>query len=159
MNITIIAVGKIKENYLREGIREYEKRLKSYCSLRIVEVDEEKAPDNPGPAEKERVMKKEGERILGRMNRSSFNIALCVEGDRFSSEKMASRIGELALSGVSDITFIIGGSWGLSEEVKKASDLKLSFSDFTLPHQLMRLVLLEQIYRWFKIIRGEPYHK
>ncbi|MCG0276174.1 MAG: 23S rRNA (pseudouridine(1915)-N(3))-methyltransferase RlmH [Thermosediminibacteraceae bacterium] len=159
MNITIIAVGKIKESYLREGIKEYEKRLTPYCTLRIIEVNEERAPDNPGPAEKERVLKREGERILGKMPRQGFKIALCIEGERFSSEGMAEKIRKLALRGISDITFVIGGSLGLSEEVKKACDMRLSFSDFTLPHQLMRLVLLEQIYRWFKIIRGETYHK
>ncbi|SHM16945.1 23S rRNA (pseudouridine1915-N3)-methyltransferase [Caldanaerovirga acetigignens] len=159
MNITILAVGKIKEGYLREGIKEYEKRLKPYCTLRIIEVEEERSQDEPGPAEKEKVLKREGERILGKVPRQGFKIALCIEGERFSSEGMASKIEELALRGISDITFIIGGSLGLSDEVKKVCDIKLSFSDFTLPHQLMRLLLLEQIYRWFKIIRGEPYHK
>lgn len=159
MNVTVIAVGKIKESYLREGIREYEKRLKPYCALRIIEIEEERAADDPGPAEIERVLKREGERILGKMPRQGFKIALCVEGERFSSEGMAEKVKNLALGGVSDLTFVIGGSWGLSDDVKRACDMKLSFSDFTLPHQLMRLVLLEQIYRWFKIIRGETYHK
>ncbi|KXG76554.1 Ribosomal RNA large subunit methyltransferase H [Fervidicola ferrireducens] len=159
MNITIIAVGKIKESYLREGIKEYEKRLKAYCTLRIIEIDEERAPETLVPAEREKVLKREGERILGKIPRQGFKIALCIEGERFSSEGMAEKVKDLALRGISDITFVIGGSLGLSDEVKKACDMRLSFSDFTLPHQLMRLVLLEQIYRWFKIIRGEPYHK
>ncbi|ADL08933.1 23S rRNA (pseudouridine(1915)-N(3))-methyltransferase RlmH [Thermosediminibacter oceani] len=159
MNITIIAVGKIKESYLREGIKEYEKRLKPYCTLRIIEVDEERAPDNPSPAQKERVLKREGELILAKIPRQGFKIALCIEGERFSSEGMAEKVKDLVLYGISDITFVIGGSLGLSDEVKKTCDMRLSFSDFTLPHQLMRLLLLEQIYRWFKIIRGETYHK
>ncbi|MDN5332678.1 MAG: rRNA (pseudouridine1915-N3)-methyltransferase [Tepidanaerobacteraceae bacterium] len=159
MDVIILAVGKIKERYLREGIKEYEKRLKPYCNLRMIEVSEEKEPGGNSLAERGRVLEREGERILAKMPQSGYKIALCIEGERLSSEEMAGKIKELALRGVSDITFVIGGSLGLSDNVKKSCDMRLSFSDFTLPHQLMRLLLLEQIYRWFKIIRGEPYHK
>jgi len=159
MNITVIAVGKLKEKYLKDGVKEYEKRLGGYCSFNVEEVAEEKAPENLNEAEKQQVMHKEGQRILNKIVPGSFVAALCVEGGRFTSKQMAQRISGLMTSGTSHITFIIGGSLGLSDEVKARADLKLSFSGFTFPHQLMRLILLEQIYRWFKIMRGETYHK
>jgi 23S rRNA (pseudouridine1915-N3)-methyltransferase len=161
MNIDIICVGKIKEKYLREGIKEYQKRLTPYCRLNIIEVAEEKAPENLSEAEKELVLKKEREAIIRRLKISpdSYTITLCVEGKEHTSEEMAENLKTLMLSGKSRITFIIGGSLGLSHEVKSKADLSLSFSKFTFPHQLMRLILTEQIYRWFKIIRGETYHK
>jgi 23S rRNA (pseudouridine1915-N3)-methyltransferase len=159
MNITILAVGKIKEKYLQDGVKEYEKRLRPYCRLNIIELTEEKAPETLSEAEKLQVKEKEGKRILEKINPSSFIITLCIEGEQFSSEQMAEKLQGLMVSGVSHITFIIGGSLGLSDEVKGRSDLLLSFSSFTFPHQLMRLILMEQIYRWFKIIRGEPYHR
>ena len=159
MNIDIIAVGKIKESYLTEGIKEYQKRLSPYCNLRIIEVSEEKAPENLSDKEKQQVLEREGNSILKKINPSSFVIPLCVEGKSLTSEEMAKTLSDLMVNGKSHITFIIGGSLGLSDEVKARGDLSLSFSRFTFPHQLMRLILLEQIYRWFKIIRGEPYHR
>ncbi|MCR4430333.1 MAG: 23S rRNA (pseudouridine(1915)-N(3))-methyltransferase RlmH [Tepidanaerobacteraceae bacterium] len=159
MNITVIAVGKLKEKYLKDGIAEYAKRLKPYCNLNIVEIAEEIIPESPSFAGKNQALRKEGSYILEKINPASFVISLCIEGERFTSEKMAKKIEGIMTSGTSHITFIIGSSMGLSEEVKEKAHLKLSFSDFTFPHQLMRLILLEQIYRWFKIIRGETYHK
>jgi len=159
MNIDIIAVGKIKESYLTNGIKEYQKRLSAYCKLRIIEVGEEKAPESLSDKEKAQVLEREGKNILSKINPSSFVISLCIEGQSLSSEEMAKKLDDLMLKGKSHLTFIIGGSLGLSDEVKERSDFSLSFSSFTFPHQLMRLILLEQIYRWFRIIRGETYHK
>lgn len=159
MNIDIIAVGKLKEKYLKEGIKEYQKRLSPYCKLRIIEVGEQKAPENLSEKEKAMVLKQEGDYILQKLRPSSFVIPLCIEGKSISSEGMAEKLSELVVSGRPHITFIIGGSLGLSDQVKARADLPLSFSKFTFPHQLMRLVIVEQIYRWFKIMRGEPYHK
>jgi 23S rRNA (pseudouridine1915-N3)-methyltransferase len=159
VNIDIIAVGKIKENYLQEGIREYKKRLMHICRLNIIEVHEEKSPEGLSEAQKLQLLEKEGSYILKKLDAESFTVALCIEGEAFSSEQMAARLQKIMLSGKSRITFLIGGSLGLSDQIKSRADLRLSFSDFTLPHQLMRLVLIEQIYRWFKIMRGETYHK
>lgn len=159
MKISILAVGKLKENYLKEGIIEYKKRLKRFCNLEIIEVADEKAPETLSPAERDIVLKKEGERLLGKIESKSIVIALDVYGKKMSSEGFASTINRYMMSGTSDITFIIGGSLGLDEAVLKRADLKLSLSDMTFPHQLTRLILLEQIYRAFKIIYGETYHK
>jgi len=159
MNIDIIAVGKIKESYLTSGIKEYQKRLSPYCTLRIIEVAEEKAPEYLSDKDKALVLEREGSNILKKISPTSFVIPLCIEGQALSSEEMAEKLKDLMLKGRSHITFVIGGSLGLSDEVKSRGELSLSFSRFTFPHQLMRLILLEQIYRWFKIIRGEPYHK
>jgi 23S rRNA (pseudouridine1915-N3)-methyltransferase len=159
MNVDIIAVGKIKEKYIKEGIREYTKRLKPFCNLNIIEVREQKAPESLSDSEREQVLDIERLDMTKRLRADGFIIALCVEGQAFSSEQMAERLQKVMVSGKSHITFIIGGSLGLSEHIKKTADLRLSFSDFTFPHQLMRLILLEQIYRWFKIIRGGTYHK
>lgn len=159
INIDIIAVGKIKERYLREGLKEYEKRLKPYCRLRILETLEEKVPESLSSLEQKQVLSREGQLMLDRLHPHTFIIALCLEGRQFSSEEMAQKLSDLAVYGNSHLTFLIGGSLGLSGEVKQKADLLLSFSHFTFPHQLMRLILLEQIYRWFKIIRGESYHK
>lgn len=159
MRITILAVGKLKEKYLQDGIKEYEKRLRPYCRLDILEVAEEKVPETYSDAEKQQVLEREGKRILEKLSPSSFVAPLCIEGEQYSSEQMAQKMSSLMASGTSHITFIIGGSLGLSDEVKARGHLKLSFSAFTFPHQLMRLILVEQIYRWFKIIRGEPYHR
>lgn len=159
MNITIIAVGKIKEKYLKEGLSEYLKRLNRFCRVEIIEVPDERIADNPGPNEIEIVKKKEGEGIKKHIKPGVFNIALCIEGDMLSSEELSLKIKNLAVGGVSSIAFIIGGSLGLSADVVKACDFKLSFSKMTFPHQLMRLILLEQIYRSFKIMNNEPYHK
>ncbi|GAV25189.1 23S rRNA (pseudouridine(1915)-N(3))-methyltransferase RlmH [Carboxydothermus islandicus] len=159
MEITIVAVGRIKEKYLKEGIAEYLKRLSPYARLAVIEVDDENAPENLSPTEAEKVVKKEGERILAKITPSSFVIALDLKGKNLSSEELADLIAEKQLGGQSKMTFIIGGSLGLSQEVLERADFKLSFGRMTYPHQLMRLILLEQIYRAFKIIRGEPYHK
>ncbi len=159
MNIRIVAVGKIKEKYIQEGINEFTKRLSRYCSLDIVEIDDEKAPENLSEKEMEIVKAKEGERILGKMHENSFIISLEIMGKQLSSEELSKKVDDLMIDGINDITFIIGGSLGLSQDVINKSDFKLSFSKMTFPHQLMRLILLEQIYRGFRIIRREPYHK
>ena len=159
MNITIVSVGKLKEKYLKLGIEEYAKRLKSYANLKLIEVADERAPENLSEAEMEAVKDKEGERILAKTPVDSHVITLEIKGKQLSSEQLASELDQLATYGKSKVTFVIGGSLGLSEAVLKRSDYALSFSKMTLPHQLMRLVLLEQIYRAFRINRGEPYHK
>lgn len=159
MNIRLITVGKIKEKYIQEGIKEYSKRLSRYCSLEIVEIDDEKAPENLSEKEMDIVKQKEGERILSKIPQNSFVISLVIQGKQLSSEELAEKIDSLMIEGISDITFIIGGSLGLSDEVIMRSNFKLSFSKMTFPHQLMRMILLEQIYRAWRIIKNEPYHK
>ncbi|HEY8362432.1 MAG TPA: 23S rRNA (pseudouridine(1915)-N(3))-methyltransferase RlmH [Tissierellaceae bacterium] len=159
MNITIIAVGKIKEKYIQEGIKEFIKRLSRYCSLNLIEVDDEKAPENLSQREMEIVKTKEGQKIITKIPQNSFIISLEIKGKQLSSEELSKKIEELMIEGVNHITFIIGGSLGLSDEVLDRSNFRLSFSKMTFPHQLMRLILLEQIYRAFKIIKNEPYHK
>ncbi|MDD7019538.1 23S rRNA (pseudouridine(1915)-N(3))-methyltransferase RlmH [Hornefia butyriciproducens] len=159
MNITVICIGKLKERYWREAVGEYSKRLGSYCSLRIQELKEARLPAGAGPAEEEAVKIAEGEEILSRVNKDMFVVSLEIRGKRMSSETLAEKLRNLALEGRSEIAFVIGGSLGLSEAVSRRADLKLSFSDMTFPHQMMRVILLEQIYRSFRIIRGEPYHK
>jgi len=159
MNIDIAVVGKIKEKYLAEGIMEYSKRLGRYCSLRILEVEDEKTPETMSDREKEEVKRKEGERLLSRIPDQALVIALAIDGKQLSSEELSERISDLMVKGTSHIVFVIGGSLGLSDEVLARSQMKLSFSRMTFPHQLMRLILLEQIYRAFRIIKNEPYHK
>lgn len=158
MKITIIAVGKIKEKYLTMGIAEFVKRLTPYCRLTIIEVDEERMPENPSDAEKAKVLFKEGERMLKHVKDSTHLIVLDVIGKQASSEELAEKISSLGVSGKSDITFLIGGAFGLSPELVKAASERLSFSKMTFTHQMIRLLLVEQIYRAFKINRGEPYH-
>jgi len=159
MNIDIAAVGKIKEKYLAEGIMEYSKRLGRYCSLRTLEVEDEKTPETMSDREKEEVKRKEGERLLSRIPDQALVIALAIDGKQLSSEELSERISDLMVKGTSHIVFVIGGSLGLSDEVLARSQMKLSFSRMTFPHQLMRMILLEQIYRAFRIIKNEPYHK
>ena len=159
MNISIITVGKLKEKYLKLGIDEYTKRLSSYSKIEIIEVPDEKAPEILSDAEMLQVKKKEGERILAKVPTDAHVIALAIEGKQKSSEELADTIDKLGTYGKSKVTFIIGGSLGLSDEVLKRADDKLSFSKMTFPHQLMRLILVEQVYRAFRIMRGEPYHK
>ncbi|WP_404450655.1 23S rRNA (pseudouridine(1915)-N(3))-methyltransferase RlmH [Virgibacillus necropolis] len=159
MKITIITVGKLKEKYLKQGIQEYLKRLTAYAKVDIIEVADEKAPENMSEAEMVEVKRKEGERILGNVGQDTYVITLEIGGKMLSSEQLAAKMDELATYGKSKIAFVIGGSLGISEAVQKRSDLALSFSKMTFPHQLMRLVLVEQVYRGFRIIRGEPYHK
>lgn len=159
MNITIITVGKLKEKYLKMGIEEFSKRLGSYAKMDLVEVPDEKAPEQLSEAEMEIVKKKEGERILSKIGADAYVIALAIEGKMKTSEEMAADIESLMTYGRSKIVFVIGGSLGLHEDVMKRSDEKLSFSKMTFPHQMMKLILLEQVYRAFRIMKGEPYHK
>ena len=159
MNIKIIGVGKLKEKYLKQGIAEYAKRLGKFCKFEIVEVPDEKAPEKLSAAEMEGVKEKEGERILAKIRDKEYVYALAIEGKERSSEEFAQEIAQLTTYGRSDITFVIGGSLGLSPAVLKRAETKISFGRFTLPHQLMRLVLSEQIYRAFMINNGSPYHK
>ena len=159
MNITIIAVGKIKEKYLTTGIDEYRKRLSKYCKLNIMQIPDEKAPENLSKIEEEKIKEKEGKGIMKHIKEDMYVIALDIKGDMVTSEGLADKLNDLALSGKSNIAFIIGGSLGISDKVLQTANYKLSFSPMTFPHQLMRLILLEQIYRGFRIIRGEPYHK
>lgn len=159
MNISIITVGKLKEKYLKEAVSEYSKRLSKYCKLEIIEVPDEKAPETMSRAEEEAVKQKEGQAILKHVKNDTYVVALAIDGKMLSSESFSEFINDLGIRGKSNIAFIIGGSLGLSEEVLRRADYKLSFSPMTFPHQLMRVILLEQIYRGFKIMRGEVYHK
>ncbi|MFZ5944973.1 MAG: 23S rRNA (pseudouridine(1915)-N(3))-methyltransferase RlmH [Bacillota bacterium] len=159
MNIKIIAVGKLKEKYLKEGIVEYLKRLQSYAKVEIIEVADEKEPANASPVDEDIVKEKEAERISKHIKQDTYLICLAIDGKQLSSEELAGKLDKLALEGKSDITMVIGGSLGLSQSVISRADFKLSFSKMTFPHQLMRLILLEQLYRAFRIIKGEPYHK
>ena len=159
MNITIITVGKLKEKYLKQGIDEYLKRLTAYAKVEIIELPDEKAPETLSDVEMLQIKDKEGERILSKINPDAHVIALAIEGKMKTSEELADTIDKLGTYGKSKITFIIGGSLGLSQEVMKRADEALSFSKMTFPHQLMRLILVEQIYRAYRIIRSEPYHK
>jgi len=159
MKITCIAVGKIKEKYFVDAIAEYTKRLSRYCKVEIIELPDEKTPDNASETEEEQIRKKEGERILSKISEGAYVISLAIEGTMLDSVEFSKKINELAVRGISHIVLIIGGSLGLSKAVKKRSDYLLSFSKMTFPHQLMRVVLLEQVYRAFRIIKKEPYHK
>lgn len=159
MRITIISVGKLKEKYLQMGIEEYSKRLGRYIKLELIEVPDEKAPETMSAAEEDIVRKKEGERILANVKEGAYVVALAIDGNQLSSEGLAQFIQTNMTRGVSHMVFIIGGSIGLSTEVLSRADYKLSFSKMTFPHQLMRMILLEQVYRGFRIINGEPYHK
>lgn len=159
MKIVLICVGKLKEKYLSQGVDEYVKRLSRYCNLEIIELADEQTPDNASDALEKIIKKKEGERILKAMKEDSYCIALAIDGTMLSSEELAGKIDSLGLNGNSHISFIIGGSLGLSEDVLKRADYKLSFSKMTFPHQLMRMILLEQIYRAYRIISNQPYHK
>ena len=158
MTITVIGAGKLKEKYFRDAIEEYAKRLSRFVKLQIIEVPDEKIPENASEKQCAVVREKEGAQMLSRYNPASFCIALCVEGDTLSSEALAEKIAKASMH-YSHITFFIGGSLGLSDAVKNASQLRLSFGRMTLPHQLMRVVLLEQIYRAYKINANENYHK
>lgn len=159
MRINIVCVGKIKEKYLKLGIDEFKKRLSKYCKLEIIELDDEKAPENLSDKEMLMIKEKEGKKILSKIKDNSYLIALAIDGKNLSSEELAETINKLGVRGVSNITFVIGGSLGLSDEVLSRADYKLSFSKMTFPHQLMRLILLEQVYRAYRINNGEPYHK
>ncbi len=159
MKITIAAVGKIKEKYLKDGIDEYTKRLSRFCDLEIIEVQDEQAPDNLSEAGEKQIMKKEAGKLLKRIKEGSLLVVMDVKGEKLDSEGFAAKLKSFFVSGSSHITFIIGGSLGVDEELIKRASLRLSMSSMTFPHQLARLILLEQIYRCFKINSGETYHK
>ena len=159
MKITILAVGKIKEKFFSEAISEYSKRLSKYCSLEIIQVADEKTPDGASEILNAQIREKEGERLLSKMKETSFVITLEIEGDMLDSVELAEMLQEKMVQGESHLVFVIGGSLGLSTAVRKRADMALSFSKMTFPHQLMRVILLEQLYRGFRIIKGEPYHK
>lgn len=159
MNISIITVGKLKEKYLKEGINEYLKRLSKYAKVDVIEIADEKAPENLSAKEEEMVKDKEGQGILKYIKDNMYVVALDIKGKQLSSEELADFLSQRALLGESNIAFVIGGSLGLSQAVLDRANYKLSFSKMTFPHQLMRLILLEQIYRGFRIINNEPYHK
>ena len=159
MKITVIAVGKIKEKFYTDAIAEYSKRLSRYCRLEVIQVADEKTPDGASEAQERQIKEKEGSRILAQIKDGAYVIALAVQGTMLSSEQLASKLNKLGVDGQSQIVLIIGGSLGLSDEVLKRADYHLSFSPMTFPPQLMRVILLEQIYRSSRIISGEPYHK
>ena len=158
MKITIACVGKIKEKYLTAGIEEFSKRLTPFCKLETLAINEERMPDNPSPAEKQQVLERETQRLLAIIPANSYVILLDVIGKQLSSPDLAAKLDELALAGNSHITFVIGGAFGYTDALCKRADLALSFSKMTFTHQMIRLVLIEQIYRAFKISRGEKYH-
>lgn len=159
MKITLITVGKIKEKYFTDAIAEYAKRLSRYCKLEIVEVADEKTPDGASDALENQIKEKEGERILAKVPDGAHVVALAIEGKQLDSEELADKMEKWNVNGVSHLVFIIGGSLGLTPKVLNRADFKLSFSKMTFPHQLMRVILLEQIYRSFRIRNNEPYHK
>ena len=159
MRITLVTVGKIKEKYLEQAIAEYSKRLSRYCRLEIIQVADEKTPEGASSAVEEQIKEKEGERILSQIREGAYVIALAIDGQMLDSVELSQKISKLGIDGVSHIVFVIGGSLGLSSRILKRADYKLSFSRMTFPHQLMRVILLEQIYRSYRIISGEPYHK
>ncbi len=159
MNIKIVCVGKIKEAFYRDALLEYQKRLSKYCKLSIIEVSDEKTLDNASENEELLVKEKEGKRILDKLNDKDYVFALAIEGKDLDSVSFSNKLESLAVDSVSDIAFVIGGSLGLSKEVLNRADFKISFSKMTFPHQLMRVILLEQIYRAYRIIKNEPYHK
>lgn len=159
MNINILSVGKLKETYLKQAAAEYSKRLSRYCKLNIIEVQDEKVSENASEKEKNIVKQKEAEKLFKYINSNVYVIALDLGGKMITSENFADYIDDLGISGKSDVAFVIGGSLGISEEILNRANFKLCFSKMTFPHQLFRIILLEQIYRGFKIIHGEPYHK
>ena len=159
MKITVITVGKIKEKYLRDAIAEYSKRLSKYCTLEILEVSDEKTPDHASETVEEGIRQKEGERILKLLKEDAYVVTLEIGGRMLDSVEFSKKIETLGIQGRSHICFIIGGSLGLGQKVRERSDYKLSFSKMTFPHQLMRVILLEQIYRSYRIMSNEPYHK
>jgi 23S rRNA (pseudouridine1915-N3)-methyltransferase len=159
MKITLLTVGKIKEKYFTGAINEYSKRLSRYCKLEIIEVADEKTPDNASDAQENQIRKKEAERLLKYIPDTSYVIALAIDGNLLDSIELSKKIEQLGVIGTSHIVLIIGGSLGLDSEILTRADYKLSFSKMTFPHQLMRVILLEQIYRAYRIMNHEPYHK
>lgn len=159
MEIRILSVGKIKEKYLTAGIQEYAKRLSRYCKLNFIQVPDEKTPDKASDALNEQIKKTEGERLLKNIREQDYVIALALDGKMLDSVELSKKLGQLGVEGKSSIAFVIGGSLGLSSQVLNRADFKLSFSPMTFPHQLMQMILLEQIYRSYRILNNEPYHK
>ncbi|MCK1239748.1 23S rRNA (pseudouridine(1915)-N(3))-methyltransferase RlmH [Streptococcus uberis] len=159
MKIKIICVGKIKEKYLKDGIAEYQKRLSRFTQFEIIELADEKTPEKASQAENEKIMEKEANRILSKIGNRDYVIALAIEGKQYASEEFSQFVTDITIQGFSDITFIIGGSLGLHSKIKQKAHALISFGRLTLPHQLMRLILTEQIYRAFMIQEGSPYHK
>ena len=159
MKFTVVAVGKLKEKYLKEGIIEYSKRLSRFCELQVIEVDDEQAPENLSESQEIQVKRREAERIMKKVKDGSVLIVLDLKGKRLNSEGFADKLNSFFVSGKSHITFVIGGSLGLDEELVARADFRLCLSDMTFPHQLARLILLEQIFRAFKILNNETYHK
>ncbi|MBQ3692152.1 MAG: 23S rRNA (pseudouridine(1915)-N(3))-methyltransferase RlmH [Clostridia bacterium] len=159
LKVNVVCVGKLKEKYLKDAVLEYSKRLQSFCKFDIIEVDEEKTSDAPNNSQIENILNAEGRRILSKIDKSAKVVAMCIEGKQKSSVAFADYFSESAVNGVSSIAFVIGGSWGLSDEVKRRADLKLSMSEMTFPHQLARVMLCEQVYRAFSINSGTKYHK
>lgn len=159
LKITLITVGKLKEKYLRDAVAEYEKRLTSLCSLRCIEIESARLPDSPNPSLISAALVAESVKILAAIPNGAYVIPMCIEGKQLDSEELSAKLSDLGVSGKSDICFIIGGSYGLSDKVKQKADFKLSMSKMTFPHQLARVMLLEQIYRAFKISTGGTYHK
>lgn len=159
MKITLITVGKIKEKYFTDAIAEYTKRLSRYSKLEIIEVADEKTPDGASETLENQIKEKEGERILSKIPDGAYMVALAIDGKMLDSEELADKMEKWNVSGISHVVFVIGGSLGLSQKVLSCADFKLSFSKMTFPHQLMRVILLEQIYRSFRIRNNEPYHK
>lgn len=159
MKIKVVTVGKLKEKYLKDGIAEYSKRISRFAKLEMIELEDEKTPDKASESENQKILEIEGQRILSKVGDRDFVIALAIEGKTFSSEEFSKQLEEASIKGFSTLTFIIGGSLGLAQDVKNRANLSVSFGRLTLPHQLMRLVLVEQIYRAFTIQQGSPYHK
>ncbi|WP_203179965.1 23S rRNA (pseudouridine(1915)-N(3))-methyltransferase RlmH [Streptococcus mitis] len=159
MKIKVVTVGKLKEKYLKDGIAEYSKRISRFAKLEMIELADEKTPDKASELENQKILEIEGQRILSKVGDRDFVIALAIEGKTFSSEEFSKQLEEASIKGFSTLTFIIGGSLGLAQDVKNRANLSVSFGRLTLPHQLMRLVLAEQIYRAFTIQQGSPYHK
>ena len=159
INVNIICIGRLKEKYLRDACDEYSKRLSGFCKLNIIELNAKKLPDNPTLNEIKNALNAEGKEIISKIPSGSYVYTMCIEGSQLPSERLAGELNSLALRGKSSISFIIGGSFGLSDEVKSMSDYKLSMSKMTFPHQLARVMLLEQIYRAFQINSGGKYHK
>ncbi|MCM1298119.1 MAG: 23S rRNA (pseudouridine(1915)-N(3))-methyltransferase RlmH [Firmicutes bacterium] len=159
MNVTLLCLGRLKEDYLRSACTEYEKRLGAFCKLSVEVLEPEKLGDDPSDSEIENALKKEGERLLKKLPQNAFVCALCVEGGQLSSEALASQLEKIPLEGFGQAVFIIGSSYGLSDEVKRTAHLRLSMSKMTFPHQLARVMLLEQLYRGYSIINNRKYHK
>ena len=159
MKIKVVTVGKLKEKYLKDGIAEYSKRISRFAKFEMIELADEKTPDRASESENQKILEIEGQRILSKVADRDFVIVLAIEGKTLSSEEFSKQLEEASIKGFSTLTFIIGGSLGLSQDVKKRANISVSFGRLTLPHQLMRLVLVEQIYRAFTIQQGSPYHK